>query len=89
MVAREDIPLVGLVENESPNGDLSSPSHNLSSPGKVKLGLEDCCSSTFSMKAIDELNTLDTGLNGMSRMVTSIRGVPFCCALEDSKYQES
>ena len=36
LLAREDIPLVALLENEPPNGDVSLPSHRATSTFKVK-----------------------------------------------------
>ena len=44
--AREDIPLRAFLENESPNGDVSLPSHRETSTVKVKLSLEYFSSDT-------------------------------------------
>ena len=61
LLAREDIPLVGLLENEPHNGDVSVPSHRATSIVKVKLRPEYFGSDTGATSwrhAIDQLDSL-------------------------------
>ena len=61
LLAREDIPLVALLENEPPNGDVSLPSHRATSTVKVKLSPPYFGSDTGATSwshAIDQLDSL-------------------------------
>ena len=60
LLAREDIPLIALLENEPANGDVSPPSHSATSTVKVKLSLEYFRSDTGAASwrhAIDQLDS--------------------------------
>ena len=61
LLAREDIPLVALLENEPPNGDVSPTSHRATSTVRVKLSPEYFSSdmgATSWRHAIDQLDSL-------------------------------
>ena len=61
LLARENIPLGGLLENESADGTVSLPSHSASSTSEVKLCPEHFGSNTVttsSRHAIDQLESL-------------------------------
>ena len=59
LLARENIVLVALLENEFANGDVSSPSHSATSTVEVKLGPEYLSSGTViaSWHAINQLES--------------------------------
>ena len=60
LLARENIVLIALLENEFANGDVSPPSHSATSTVEVKLGSEHLGSATVipSWHAIDQLESL-------------------------------
>ena len=61
LLAREDIPLVVLLENEPPYCDVSFPSHRATTSVKVKLSPEYFGSDTGATSwryAIDQLDSL-------------------------------
>ena len=73
LLAKEDIPLVALVENEPRNGDISLPSHTATSTVNVKLSPEYFGSDTSAMSwrhSINHLDSREKGLNGMPRRLT-------------------
>ena len=73
LLALEDIPLVALLENKPPHGDVSLPSHRATSTVEVKLCPEYFGSDTGATSwrhAIDQLCSLYNRLNGTRRRLT-------------------
>ena len=56
--ARDDIPLLALLQNEFAKGVASSPSHSASSTGEIEFSPEDGCGATPRRQSIDQLDSM-------------------------------